>query len=56
MPLNEDIVDIEKPEGICSLTFAVDEFSALFLHPSTFTIKDSKSAKIIHDVLLDLWY
>ena len=24
--LNEDIVDIEKPDGICSLTFAVDEF------------------------------
>ena len=34
MLLKEDIVDIEKPEGICSLTFDVDEFSGLFLHPS----------------------
>ena len=24
MFLNEDIVDIEKPDGICSLAFAVD--------------------------------
>ena len=30
--LNEDIVDIERPDGICSLTFVVDEFSGLFLH------------------------
>ena len=34
MLVNEDIVDIEKPDGICSPTFAVDEFSGLFLHPS----------------------
>ena len=27
MLLNEDIVDIEKPDGICLLTFVVDEFS-----------------------------
>ena len=26
MVLNDHIVDIEKPDGICSLTFAVDEF------------------------------
>ena len=31
--LNEDIVDIEKPYEICSLTFVVDKFSRLFLHP-----------------------
>ena len=30
MLLNEDIADIEKPDGLCSLTFAVDEFSGLF--------------------------
>ena len=24
--LNEDIVDIEKSDGICSLSFVVDEF------------------------------
>ena len=34
MLLYGDIVDIEKPDGICSLTFVVDEFSVLFLHPS----------------------
>ena len=27
MLLNEDIVDTDKPEGICLLTFVVDEFS-----------------------------
>ena len=27
MLLNDDIVDIEKPDGICSLTFAVNELS-----------------------------
>ena len=41
--LNDNIVDIEKPDGICSLTFAVDKFSGLFLHPSIFSIKHSIS-------------
>ena len=31
MRLNEDIVDIEKTDGIYLLTFVVDEFSGLFL-------------------------
>ena len=44
MLLNEDIVDIEKPDGICLLEFVVDEFSELFLHPSIFSIIYSKSA------------
>ena len=26
MLLNEGIANIEKPDGICSLTFAVDEY------------------------------
>ena len=34
MLLNDDIVDIEKLDGI----FAVDKFSGLFLHPSIFSI------------------
>ena len=42
--LNDDIVDIEKPDGICLPTFVVDEFSGLFLHPSIFSIKHSRSA------------
>ena len=41
---NEDNVEIEKPDEICLLTFVVDEFSGLFLHPSIFPIKHSRSA------------
>ena len=37
--LNDDIVEIEKPDGKCSPTFDIDEFSGLFLHPSIFSIK-----------------
>ena len=44
MILNEDIVEIEKPDGICSLFFVVDEFSGLLLHPSIFSILHSRSA------------
>ena len=44
MLLNEDIVDIEKPDGICSLTFVGNELSGLFLHPSIFSIKHSRPA------------
>ena len=32
--LNEDIVNIKKPDRMCLLTFVVDEFSGLILHPS----------------------
>ena len=42
--LNEDIVDTEKPDGICSLTFIVDKFSELFLHSLVFSFRHSKSA------------
>ena len=44
MLLNDNIVDIEKPDGVCSPTFVVDEFSKLFLHPSIFFIEHSVSA------------
>ena len=37
MLVNEDIVDIEKPDGTYLLTFVVDEFSGLFLNPSVFS-------------------
>ena len=43
MLLNEDIA--EKPDGICSLTFDVDEFSGLLLHSPMFSIVNSKSHK-----------
>ena len=38
MLLNDDIVDIEKPDGLCLPTFVVDECSGLFLHTSIFSI------------------
>ena len=44
MLLNDDIVDIERPDGICLLIFVVDEFSGLFLHLSVFSIIHSRSA------------
>ena len=44
MLLNEDFVDIEKPDEIYLLTFVVDKFSGLFLHPSILYIMHSRSA------------
>ena len=44
MLLNDDILDIEKLDEMCSPTFAVDEFPALSLHPSISYIKHSGSA------------
>ena len=44
MLLNDDIVDIEKPDGMCSPALVVDGFSGLFLHPSIVSIKHSRSA------------
>ena len=46
-------VDIEKPDGISLLTFAVDEFSGLFLNPSIFPIIHSRSAYITNGALSD---
>ena len=39
MLLDDDIVDTEKPDRVCSPTFVVYEFSGLFSHPSIFSIK-----------------
>ena len=44
MLLNDHIVDIDKLDGICSSSLVVSEFSGLFLHPSIFSIKYSRSA------------
>ena len=38
MFLNEDIVDMKKPDGICLPTFVAYRFSGLFLHPSSFLL------------------
>ena len=43
MLLNDDIVDIEKPDRICLPNFVADEFSGLFLHLSNISIEHSKS-------------
>ena len=42
--LSEDIADIEKSDEIYSLTFVVNQFSGLFLHPSVFSIMHSRTA------------
>ena len=44
MLLKDDIVHIQKSDGICSPTFVENEFPGLFLHPSFFCIKHSRSA------------
>ena len=44
MLLKEHNVGIEKPNRICLLSFVVDEFSVLFLHPSVFFDMHSRSA------------
>ena len=37
--LNDDVLDIEKPDGICSPSSVMDEPSGLFLDPSIFSFK-----------------
>ena len=44
MSLNDDIVDIEKPNGTCSPTFVVNDFSDFFSHLFISSVKDSRSA------------
>ena len=44
MSLNDNIADIEKPDGIYLPTFIVDDFLALFLYPSIVSIRDSRCA------------
>ena len=44
MPLNDNVVEIEELNIIFLLNFVVDDSSGLFLHPSIFSIKDSRSA------------
>ena len=38
MLLNEDIIDIEKPDGICSLSFLIDKFPRLFYTHQSFLL------------------
>ena len=39
-----DTVDIEKPDETYSPTLVLNELLGLFLHPSDFSIKHSRSA------------
>ena len=43
MSLNDDVVDIEKPDVIYLLAFVVADFSRLYLHGTIYSFKDSKS-------------
>ena len=38
MLLKKDVVDIGKPDGVCSLTFDVDEFSELIYVNQSFLL------------------
>ena len=44
MILNNDILEFEKNDGISFPTFDVNELTGLFLHPSIYSIKHSRSA------------
>ena len=44
MYLNDDIEDTEKPDGICSPTFAEIDFLGLFLHQSISSLNNLRSA------------
>ena len=56
MLLNDDIVDIEKPHGICSLTFVIDQFSGLFVNSWIYSMAHSGYKLIINSSLLEFWY
>ena len=51
MLLNDDIVETEKSDRMCSLIFAVEEISALFSHLSIFSIQHSRYALIMNGAL-----
>ena len=42
--LNDDLIEIEKSNGMSSPNFAVDNYPGLFLHPSIFSLEHSGSA------------
>ena len=44
MLLNDDIIDLEKPDRTYSPTIVVDELSEFFLNPSVLSGKYSRSA------------
>ena len=43
MYLNENFVEIEKPDQMCLTIFLVHNLLRLYLHPTIFYIKNSKS-------------
>ena len=53
---NVHIVDTDYLQGICSDTFVLDYFLELFLHPSFYLIRDSRSAELIDGILSNFRY
>ena len=51
MIVNDNIADIKNAHRICSPNFVADKVSELFLLPSIFSIKYSRSTKITSDAL-----
>ena len=43
MLVNDNIVEIEKSDGICPLTFVADKFLGVFIHLSISFIRHSLS-------------
>ena len=61
LPLNDNIVDIEKPDETCLPTFVADLFSGLFLHPPIFCQRfkifiNNKRWFVRFLILIKLWY
>ena len=55
MLLNNDIVDIEKVDGISSFTFVVNYVLRLFLHSSIFSIKNTVTYCWVFRIYQTLW-
>ena len=52
MLFNDDIVNIKKPDGMCSPTFVVDEFSGLFYIYQSFllNIQDMHKKMLLYQI------
>ena len=46
MSLHDDFTGMEKPDGICSLTFAVNDFSRIYLQRFIFFYQRFKTFKL----------
>ena len=53
MSLNDNTADIEKPDGVYSVTFVVHDFSEFFLYTTIFFIEDARPLLITNSALSD---